>query len=248
MTPICSGFRGESRVSSPRLNERSILLRPDCRRPLAKVLADYGERVCPGGPYGDIDDWSIYDESFRRLVTWAEESRCRFPDLEPLKTGGREHDLTFMPAFGEWLKFTKPSAAGYVVSFESGKPALENATPLEYLDRLTIQNEIFADTVSFLGVSGERFNPRMVTIQKDIPGVEASDEQIIHMMTEGMGFTRLPPRFYAGYENSLSFIRGDVAVFDLRPANVVLTPDGFIVPIDSIPVRLDAESRAFLGH
>lgn len=153
-----------------------------------------------------------------------------------------------MPAVGEWLKFTKPSAAGYVVSFDSGRPALENATPLEYLDRLSIQNEIFADTVTFLGVSGERVNPRIVTLQKDIPGVEASYEQIIHMMTSGMGFTLLPSRFYAGYENSLSFIRGDVAVFDLRPANVVLTPDGYIIPIDSIPVRLDAESRAILGH
>ena len=46
---------------------------------------------------------------------------------------------------------------------------------------------------------------------------------------------------------SLAFLRDEDAVFDLRPANVVKTPGGLIIPIDSIPVRLDAASRAIFG-
>jgi hypothetical protein len=45
----------------------------------------------------------------------------------------------------------------------------------------------------------------------------------------------------------LAFVREDIAVFDLRPANVVRTENGLIVPIDSIPVRLNARARMILG-
>ena len=49
-----------------------------------------------------------------------EEEGCFFEGLQPLKEGGREYDLTFVGENTCWLKFTKPAAAGYVVSFESG--------------------------------------------------------------------------------------------------------------------------------
>jgi hypothetical protein len=101
------------------LNEKANLPRPDRDRPLDEVIEDFARRVCPGGPYGDIDEWSVYDESFRRLVAWAGETGRFFEGLQPLKEGGREHDLSHDPLTGTWLKFTKPSAAGYVVSFAS---------------------------------------------------------------------------------------------------------------------------------
>jgi len=66
------------------------------------------------------------------------------------------------------------------------------------------------------------------------------------LMTEELGFVLLPAKFSIGYVESLAFLRADVAVFDLRPANVVKTDSGIIVPIDSIPVRLDESSRRIL--
>lgn len=174
------------------MKEDFTLPYPTRDRSLTEVLQDYGERLRPGGPYGEIDEWSLYDESFRRLVAWAEESGCYFPELRPLKEGGREHDLTYLPTSGEWLKFTKPSAAGYVESFDSGMPALEPALTCDYFERLILQNEIFADTVSFVGVAGERHNPRIVTRQPDIPGDGADDAEIIRMMTSDLGFSILP--------------------------------------------------------
>jgi hypothetical protein len=230
------------------LNEATPLPQPDCDRPLIEAFHDLAERLRPGGPDGEIDEWSIYDESLRRLVRWAEEAGCFFENLQPLKEGGREHDLTFIEEDSFWLKFTKPAAAGYVVSFEFGAPALEPALPLEYLERLMLQNELFADTVSFVGVAGTRREPRIVTRQPHISGEGATREEIVLMMVNELGFRLLPERFSVGYADSLAFVRDDVAVFDLRPANVVRTAEGLIAPIDAIPSRLDAVARAILGR
>lgn len=228
------------------MHEATQLPLPNRDRPLNEAIKDFTRRVCSGGPYGDIGEWSVYDESFRRLVIWADESGRFFEGLQPLKEGGREHDLTYDPATGTWLKFTKAAAAGYVVSFDSGVPALEPALPLEYLERLAIQNDIFADRVTFVGIAAARHRARIVTRQPDVPGEVAEPAEIIRMMTEELGFSRLPERFSIGYENSLAFIRDDIAVFDLRPANVVRTSAGVIVPIDAIPVRLDERAMRIL--
>jgi len=228
------------------LNEQSRLPLPDRDRPLDEVIEDFGRRLRPGGPDGEINEWSIYDESFRRLVAWAEETGRFYQDLEALKEGGREHDLIYDPDTASWLKFTKPSQAGYVVSFEFGSPSLEPGLPLEYLERLQLQNEIFLDQVTFVGVGGHRYQPTIITRQPDVPGEPADHSEIIRLMTQELGFEILPARFAVGYQGSLAFIRENVAVFDLRPANVVKTPDGLFIPIDSIPVRLNEKARAIL--
>lgn len=221
------------------MNEQELLPEPDRDRSLFEVYDDLGRSLRPSGTDGEIDEWSIYEESFRRLVQWAEERGCFFEGLQPLIQGGREHDLTFVEQGAYWLKFTKTSSAGYVVSFDSGAPALEPALPLEYLERLILQNEIFADNISFVGVAGTRVQPRIVTRQPHVKGEGATFEEIISMMVEALQFTLLPERFFVGYTDSLAFVRDDVAVFDLRSANVVATPEGVITPIDAIPVRLD---------
>jgi hypothetical protein len=228
------------------LDEQNRIPLPDHDCPLHEVIEDFRKRLRPSGPDGKIDEWSIYDESFRRLVAWAEESGRFHQGLQALKEGGREHDLTYDPISATWLKFSKPSKAGYVVSFEFGSPSLEPGLPLEYLERLLLQNEIFLDQVTFVGVGGHRNHPSIITRQPDIPGEPACPPEIIELMTHELGFELLPARFSVGYQDSLAFIRDDVAVFDLRPANVVKTPDGLIIPIDSIPVRLDEKARAIL--
>lgn len=230
------------------MHDQSSLPQADRDRSLDQVLKDFGKRVCPGGSDGEIDEWDLRDESFRRLVKWAEDEGCFFEDLKPLREGGREHDLTFDPASGSWLKFSKPSAAGYVVAFDAALPELVPALPLEYFERLALQNEVFADDVSFVGVAGPRNDCRIVTRQSDIPGECATAEEIIQMMSQELEFSLLPPRFSVGYLDSFAFVRRDVAVFDLRPANVVKTMEGIVVPIDSIPVRLDHRSRMILGQ
>ena len=229
------------------MNEAASLPDPDRDRSLIEVCNDLAGSLRPGGTDDQIDEWSIYDESLRRLVRWAEKAGCFYENLQPLIGGGREHDLTFVESGLNWLKFTKPSAAGYIVSFDSGTPALEPALPLEYLERMILQNELFADSVAFVGVAGTRLQPRIITRQPHVAGEAASPDEIIEMMVADLGFRLLPPRFSLGYTDSLAFVRDNVAVFDLRPANVVRTQDGVIIPIDAIPVALNALGRAILG-
>ncbi|MFT3991585.1 MAG: hypothetical protein QM680_09250 [Luteolibacter sp.] len=110
---------------------------------------------------------------------------------------------------------------------------------------MVLQNEIFGDQVTFVGIGGDVHQWRIITRQPDIAGEEASVEEIRWMMGE-LDFDALSSRFSVGYADSMGFVRGDVAVFDLRPANVVRTESGVIVPIDAIPVRLAAAARAIL--
>lgn len=117
---------------------------------------------------------------------------------------------------------------------------------MDYLERLVLQNETFADRVSFVGVAGERFKPRIVTRQPHIAGEAATPDEIVHLMTVELGFRQLPTRFSVGYADSLAFLRDDLAVFDQRAADVVRTAEGLIVPINAIPARLDAKARAIL--
>jgi len=86
--------------------------------------------------------------------------------------------------------------------------------------------------------------PRLVTRQVYVRGEASREREIIHLMVDVLGFSPLPQHLSVGYQSALAFIRDDVAVFDLRPANVVTTPDGIIVPIDAIPVRVDVAMRA----
>ena len=112
------------------LNEQKPLPEPACDRPLIAAYHDLAECLRPSGPYGEIDEWSIYDESLRRLVGWAESAKCFHEDLQPLKEGGREHDLTFIEDGASWLKFTKPAACGYVVHTIDGVIVPIDAIPV----------------------------------------------------------------------------------------------------------------------
>lgn len=165
-TVFTGGGRGHG-LCSCQLNEPAQLPHPDRDRSLNEVIYDFGECLRPDGPDGEIDEWSVYDENLRRLVRWAEQAGCFFEGLQPLREGGREHDVTFIEDADQWLKFTKPAAAGYVVSFETGAPALEPALPLEYLERLIFQNELFADKVSFVGVGGDDLKQRVDRVTPD---------------------------------------------------------------------------------
>ncbi len=42
--------------------------------------------------------------------------------------------------------------AGYTVSWNGGRPWLHNALPLDYLERMIRQNELFGDDVRLLGL------------------------------------------------------------------------------------------------
>lgn len=217
----------------------------DQDRPLKAAINDFRRILRADGTLdGDEDDPDFIPRQIASLENGAATEGFLHQDLIPDLRGGVEHDVIFDIATGTVLKFTKPGRAAYAVNFDLGTPKLAPAQPLEYLERLSLQNAIFGDNLRFVGIAGTVGQRRIVTRQDLVRGRPARWEEIIRMMDE-LGFTKLRHNHGIGYEDSYAFVRGDVVVFDMRPANVFVTDDGIVVPVDTIPVRLPAGKRAF---
>ncbi len=122
--------------------------------------------------------------------------------------------------------------AGYTVSWGVDRmPYLHNAMPLDYLERLLRQNEVFGDDVQLVGL----WNPQgydwcIVTTQPDVQGDKATLEQL-KFAFENVGFELLPWRGI-GYAEAMAFRKDGIDVWDVHPANVLLTRDGLPLPFD----------------
>ena len=155
----------------------------------------------------------------------AEKSGWLYEESIRLRIGGVEHDIVPDRDSGTVLKFTKPGRAAYAVNFDLGTPMMVPALPVEYLDRLMLQNRIFGDNLRFVGIAGAIGHRRIMTRQDILKGKPAWWEEIVRMMTD-LGFTKLRHNHGIGYEDSYAFLQDDAVVFDLRPANVFVTDDG----------------------
>jgi hypothetical protein len=223
-----------------------ILPQPDQDRTLAQAIAHYRTVPHPDGTVNGDEDPLDYADQFREFEAESRRLGVLFDGLKPQFEGGREHDLIFDMETGTVLKFTKPSRAGYEVEFDSGRPNLVPGLPLGYLKRLALHNEVFADSISFVGMGGDFPQRRIITRQELIEGRPASWEEITRMMVDELGYAKLRHNHGIGYDDSYAFVRGEVAVFDLRPANVFVTDSGVMVTIDSIPVRITDDQRMML--
>lgn len=227
--------------------EDASLPQPGKDRSLVDAANDFRRVLHPDGEVAGQEDYLDRSEQFRIIESEARRLGVLYDGLEPLVEGGREHDLTYDDDTGTVLKFTKPSSAAYVVEFLDGKPRLSNGDPLEYLDRLMLHNEVFGEFTRFVGIGGLANNRRIVTRQERVKGREARWDEIVRLMVDELGFTKLRHNHGIGYEDSYGFIRDDVAVFDMRPANLIMTDDGILIAVDSIPVRVtESTRRAFV--
>jgi hypothetical protein len=145
-------------------------------------------------------------------------------------------------ASGRWIKYTKRASSGFTVSWsEAGRPYLHNALPLDYLQRLLWQNDLLGDDIQLVGLWQEQAHQwRIVTTQPGLQGARASLDELSAAFV-ATGFVLLP-WFGLGYENSLSFRFEGFDIWDVHPANVLLSPEGLPLPIDVIVTRTPGES------
>jgi hypothetical protein len=238
---LSNDFQGDRKPET----EARKLPGADQDRSIQAAIDDFRRILSADGTLdGDEDDADFIIRQIVGLENAAARERFLYRDLIPDLQGGVEHDVTLDPVTGTVLKFTKPDKAAYAVNFDLGTPRMVPATPLEYLDRLMLQNRIFGDNLRFVGIAGNAGQRRIVTRQDIVTGNPARWEEIVRMMTD-LGFNKLRHNHGIGYEDSYAFLRDDAVVFDLRPANVFVTDDGIVVPIDCIPVRLPRGKRAF---
>jgi hypothetical protein len=76
---------------------------------------------------------------------------------------------------------------------------------------------------------------RIVTTQPGLQGTRATLDDLTLAFTTA-GFTLLPWRGI-GYEGSLAFRIEGFDIWDVHPANVLISPEGLPLPIDVIVTR-----------
>ena len=121
---------------------------------------------------------------------------------------------------------------------------MRRATPLEYLERLVLFNDVFGDDIRLVGVIAEP-EPAIVTTQPVIRGRHASPAEIASCMA-ALGFAPVDDVVLDRRDSTSFFGAADgVAVFDAHGENVLAGEMG-IAPIDLFVIRAGEDLRAFL--
>ena len=160
-----------------------------------------------------------------------------------------EHWIQHAPGSERLLKITYPGQFGLRMAFNvqanqtprrvSEALCLRPATPLEYLDRLALHNELFGRSVEFLGLVRWKDSWSMVISQIFLRGAKPTIAQIQSYMAAN-GFRKL------GDENAYFRAQDSISVFDAHSRNFVLT-EGVPVPFDVLPQRVDPRTAAMLS-
>lgn len=126
-----------------------------------------------------------------------------------------------------------------------GIPFVRQASPLEYLERIVLFNELFGDDIRVVGFIAEP-EPAIVTTQPVIRGRDASPMEITAFMAT-LGFAPLE-EVIVGRGDSASYFRAadGVAAFDAHGENVIAGQDG-VAPIDLFVIRANDDLHAFLS-
>ena len=199
-------------------------------------------------------------EVFRRrqerdLLAWAEKSgRLISPASYPpdLRPGGEEHRIATPGDCSRYWKATHPGRSGFTVvcgDETGGEPELTNALPLEYLERLRLQNKLFSDDVRLEGVALENNKLVIITSQETILGSPVTPAEMTAFMTK-LWFAPLRG-LSLGRAGALAFYRDldEVAAFDAHAGNFVKDGNGVVLPIDLILLRADdALQKAFAPY
>ena len=172
-----------------------------------------------------------YAEERRFFVEIAPAELDRPPDEE-----GNEHQVWHVAAAKCFLKATWPDFFGLLVIHRSNEdPA---ASPIAYLERWHLHNEIFGDDVVFLGILRTDQGLRLLIRQPAIAGLPATHEQIQQFFLEN-GWLRFV------VDGNVAFFdpQRQVVISDTHRGNIILMDDGLLAPID---LRVQSVSGALL--
>jgi len=123
------------------------------------------------------------------------------------------------------LKATWPDFFGLLVVH---RPSEEHkASPIAYLERWLLHNELFGDDVRFLGVLVTDAGLRLLIQQPAIAGTPATDEEIQRFFTSS-GWQRFIIDGHVAYFDPAR----RVVISDTHRGNIILMDDGLLAPID----------------
>ena len=101
------------------------------------------------------------------------------------------------------------------------------SSPIAYLERWQLHNELFGDQVTFLGALQTEYGLRLMIRQPAIAGTPATDEQIQQFFIDA-GWKRFE------IEGNAAFFDVDrrIVISDTHRGNIILMQDGLLAPID----------------
>jgi hypothetical protein len=222
---------------------------PNARDSLESAASFVGAGLRPGRPDaeppGERANRAIAEE--KRLAEWAQQNGKLNGSLPPDVKGGYEHTAAFDAETQRWIKSTRPGrfgeilVRGYALDSNTGKwresPDKVGATASEYLDRISLANDVFHDDIRLERVVPADGGLSIVTSQPHIAGEPADPGMIEKFMAEN-GFEKIDSGMFYSADRQL-------LVSDLFPKNVVISK-GNVLPIDPIIQRADADFSAFL--
>ncbi len=146
--------------------------------------------------------------------------------------------MWFVPDLTRVIKVTWPDFFGLLVLHRPDEEEL--ASPIAYLERWHLHNELFGDRVRFLGMLEESGQMRLVIEQQAIVGTPATLEQINDFFTSNgwKPFTVSGEVAYFDPERQ-------VVISDTHRGNLILMEDGLLAPID---LRVQPLSGAMLDY
>lgn len=179
---------------------------------------------------------TYYHEEFGIFRAYAEEAGLHLPAPpealnRPPDEEGNEHQVWFDAASETYLKATWPDFFGMLVIHRPHEEP--KASPVAYLERWHLHNEIFGDDVAFLGAYASTEGLRLLIRQPALKGTPATDEQIASFFAVS-GWKRFV------IEGHIAFFDPErhIVVSDTHRGNLVLMPDGILAPIDLRVQRL----------
>jgi hypothetical protein len=149
---------------------------------------------------------------------------------------GNEHQIWYLPDTRCVLKATWPDFFGLLVIHRQTEE--HRASPIAYLERWQLHNEVFGDDVAFLGVISTDQGLRLLIRQTAIEGEPATLDQIQDFFTS----SGWKPFMVGG---NLAFFdpQREIVISDTHRGNIILMPDGLLAPID---LRVQPVSGALL--
>lgn len=150
----------------------------------------------------------------------------RTPDEE-----GNEHQVWFDEASQSYLKATWPDFFGLLVVHRTHEE--HKASPIAYLERWLLHNELFGDQVTFLGALQSESGLRLLIRQPAIAGTPATDAQIQQFFTDS-GWKRFVIEGNTAFFDPVR----NMVISDTHRGNLILMDDGILAPIDLRVQRL----------
>lgn len=194
-----------------RLEDRS----PEAAAGFTRGRAGEIRRASPGR--------SKFSAEFEALYDWADQnsrlSEAPIAD-RPSDSHGQEHEIWYEPEQGRVFKATYPNQFGLAVNAEG------TASPLQYLERLGWQNEVFGDDIRIERIAIENGKLRILTSQPYIDAPSATDEEIADFF-ESNGFETSEHGGRIFFYNP----EANLLVYDAHRGNV-FNDRGTIIPID----------------